>query len=89
MSEKVSALFCWFETGEETGRKFAQAYQTAGMQTKIHGQATQTELIQLGEAAGTSHVLYFLDDKRVLLVSLKDEMGGFTVEITTDDLVLP
>lgn len=33
-----------------------------------------------------THVLYFLDHEKVILVSLTDEMGGFTVEVKLEDL---
>ncbi len=33
-----------------------------------------------------THMLYFKDDKNVVLSSFADEMGGYTLDITTDDL---
>ena len=35
-----------------------------------------------------THVLHFMDDENIRLVSLSDEMGGFTTDITINDLLL-
>ena len=36
-----------------------------------------------------SHLLYFHDAEHITMVSLMDEMGGFTVDILVSDLQLP
>lgn len=36
-----------------------------------------------------SHVLYFVDSETVKVISLADEMGGFTAEIAVSELILP
>lgn len=89
MGQKVKALFAWTKNGENTARLFGEKYKTAGVEVALYGEATKEELIFLGETRSATHVLYFLDHERVLLVSLADEMGGFHVEITVGDLVLP
>ena len=36
-----------------------------------------------------TYLLYFVDDESIRLVSSADEMGGFTVDISINDLILP
>ncbi len=36
-----------------------------------------------------THVLHFVDEESIRLVSIADEMGGFTVDISINDLILP
>ena len=36
-----------------------------------------------------THILYFIDDISMKVISLADEMGGFTVEIPITELILP
>lgn len=43
----------------------------------------------LAEEKGMSHLLYFHDAEHITMVSLMDEMGGFTVDILVSDLQLP
>lgn len=33
-----------------------------------------------------THMLYFTDDVNLILSSLADELGGYSLEITVDDL---
>lgn len=89
MEQKVKALFAWTENGEKTAKQIGDQYGKAGMEIIFHGQAAKEELVLLGEERGMTHVLYFLDQVKVILVSLTDEMGGFTVEVMLEDLLLP
>ncbi|WP_352400027.1 hypothetical protein [Anaerotignum sp.] len=89
MEQKVKALFAWRTAGEKTAKHFGQKYEAAGMEVTLHGEAAREELNLIGKDKEITHILYFLDHERLLLVSLTDEMGGFTVEISVGDLVLP
>ncbi len=89
MEQKVKALFAWTAAGEKTARRIGEKYKAAGMEVFFHGEATKEELTFLAEQGNMTHGLLFLDHERVLLVSLGDEMGGFTVEITVEDFILP
>ena len=89
MEEKIKALFAWSPLGANTARGIGEKYAAAGVAVVLHGEACKEELISLGESKNMTHVLYFLDEERLLLVSLADEMGGFTVEILVEDLILP
>ena len=87
--QKVKALFTWTAAGAEAAMEIAGVYRQAGMQVFLYGEAAEADLIALGEADGMTHVLHFVDAENIRLVSLTDEMGGFTVDIQKKDLVLP
>lgn len=89
MTQKVKALFAWTAKGEESARLIGRRYLEAGLAVTFYGEAEKDELIFLGEEQEMTHVLYFLDHEKLLLISLADEMGGFTVEILVEDLILP
>ena len=36
-----------------------------------------------------THVLYFINSRDMKVISLADEMGGFTVDIAVEELILP
>ena len=36
-----------------------------------------------------SHVLYFIDSVNLKVISIADEMGGYTAEVTIDELIMP
>lgn len=88
MAQRIKAVFTWTEVGEATARMVEGIYAEGGLETVLHGQATEEGLIPLGNDAGATHVLHFLDTEKLLVVSLADEMGGFTVEVLVGDLVL-
>ena len=46
-------------------------------------------MVSLGEINKMTHVLHFVDEESIRLVSIADEMGGFTVDISINDLILP
>lgn len=87
--KKVKALFTWKAAGGQAAMEIAGAYRQAGMQVFLYGEAEENELVALGEADGMTHVLHFTDAENIRMVSLADEMGGFTVDIKRSDLILP
>lgn len=87
--KKVKALFTWKAAGSEAAMEIASAYRQAGMHVFLYGEAEESELVALGEADGMTHVLHFTDAENIKMVSLADEMGGFTVDIKRSDLILP
>lgn len=89
MEGKVKALVGWTAMGEKTAKFIGEKYKTAGAEISFYGQVPKEELISLAEQGHMTHVLYFLDHERLLLVSLADEMGGFTVEVKVNDLIMP
>ena len=89
MTQKVKALFAWTAKGEEAARRIGNRYMAAGLEVTLHGEAPREELISLAEKKEMTHGLYFLDHEKLLLISLTDEMGGFSVEVLVEDLILP
>ncbi|WP_312059114.1 hypothetical protein [Anaerotignum sp.] len=89
MTQRIKALFAWTAQGEASAKIIGGSYLEKGLPITFHGEAERDELIFLGQKKDMTHVLYFLDDERLLLVSLADEMGGFTVEVLVKDLILP
>ncbi len=66
-----------------------EAYRQSGMLAYFYGIADEKDLISLGKDNGMTHVLHFVDGENIKMVSVADEMGGFTVDITVDDLIMP
>lgn len=87
--KQVKALFAWAEPGHDTAVRIAERYRRAGMKIFLYGLAEADGLEELGAAHKMTHVLYFLDGERLTLISLADEMGGFTAEVFVSDLLLP
>lgn len=86
---RVRALFAWAEPGHDTAVRIAGLYRRAGMEIFLHGLAEEAGLMELGASRNMTHILYFLDGERLRLISLADEMGGFTADILVTDLLLP
>ena len=89
MEQKTKALFTWTEAGYATAMRIADAYRRGGIQVFLYGTAEESELVELGEMNKMTHVLYFQDAEHLKLVSIADEMGGFTVDVLVSDLILP
>lgn len=87
--KQVKALFAWAEPGHDAAVRIAGLYRRAGMEIFLYGPAEPEGLAELGAAHSMTHVLYFLDGEQLKLVSLADEMGGFTADILISDLILP
>jgi len=86
--QKTKALFTCTEAGYEMAVVICEAYKTSGMTAYFYGLADEKELVELGEMNGMSHVLHFVDDENIKLVSISDEMGGYTVDVKVSDLLL-
>ncbi|WP_317855435.1 hypothetical protein [Chakrabartyella piscis] len=86
MKQIVKAIFTWEGIGEVTAKSFVSQYEKKGFVVEMYGTAHRDDLIAIGTEQKATHVLHFLDVTNVVLVSLADEFGGFTVEITTNDL---
>ena len=89
MEQKVKAVFAAHPDGQETAARIARAYLAAG-RGGLGGRLDGLEEDQaLAVEKGMSHLLYFHDAEHITMVSLMDEMGGFTVDILVSDLQLP
>ena len=89
MAEQVTkALFTCTEAGYEMAIVICEAYKASGMAAYFYGLADAKDLVELGETNGMTHVMHFMDEENIKLVSISDEMGGFTVDVTVNDLLL-
>lgn len=86
----AKTLFAFSEAGRAAAMDMASKYRKNGMyiENSLLG-ASLEENIAYATKKQMSHVLYFMDDINLKLVSLLDEMGGFTVDVTVDELILP
>ena len=77
------------EAGYDAALSIMELYRRNGMQAFFYGIAEEADLVSLGEINKMTHVLHFVDEESIRLVSIADEMGGFTVDISINDLILP
>ena len=84
---QTKALFTCTEAGYDAALSIMELYRR--MQAFFYGIAEEAELVSLGEINKMTHVLHFVDEESIRLVSIADEMGGFTVDISINDLILP
>ena len=82
---QTKALFTCTEAGYDAALSIMELYRRNGMQAFFYG----IDLVSLGEINKMTHVLHFVDEESIRLVSIADEMGGFTVDISINDLILP
>ncbi|MCD8036782.1 MAG: hypothetical protein LUE88_05275 [Clostridiales bacterium] len=79
-----------FITGDDEGLKTAENF--FDIYNKIFEAAYAKEVLGFENAyrraqiEEMTHMLYFVDETNVILSSFADEMGGYTLEITVDDL---
>lgn len=70
----------------------ANAERFAGIYNKIFDVEYNRNLndfdmaFQYAQKENMSHILFFMDTVNLKLVSLLDDMGGYTAEVTIDDL---
>ena len=86
---QTKALFTCTEAGYDAALSIMELYRKNGMQAFFYGIAEEADLVSLGEINKMTHVLHFVDEESIRLVSIADEMGGFTVDISINDLILP
>ena len=87
--QNVKALFTCTEEGYDAALGIMETYRRNGMHAIFYGRVSEEDLIALGQQNGMTHVLHFLDKENIRMISIADEMGGFTVDITVNDLILP
>ena len=89
MAEQTTkALFTCTEAGYEMAVAITEVYRQSGMTAYFYGIADAADLVSIGETNGMTHVLHFMDEENIRLVSLSDEMGGFTTDVKISDLLL-
>ena len=88
MENRVKAIVMWSADGEKTAREIGEKYKKAMIEVVFYGMGKEEDSMTIGQDTDATHVLYFIDSQKILLVSLTDEMGGFSVEIGVEDLTL-
>ncbi len=83
-------LVAYTEAGKATACQIANEYRKDGMyvENSLLGEDLEENMAYAKEK-NMSHVLYFMDSVQVKVISLADEVGGFTVEVTVDELIRP
>lgn len=86
----AKTLVAYTEIGKTTAFQIANEYRRDGMyvENSLLGEDIEENMSYAKEKEMT-HVLYFVDSENVKVISLADEMGGFTVDIAVDELVRP
>ena len=86
INKNVRVLIASNNEGVAIAREFAGLYSRIFMVVYSEIQMRYETAIKMAEEKNMTHMLYFLDDTNLLLASLADEMGGYTLEATVDDL---
>lgn len=86
MDNVEKTIVAWCENGKKTAYDVGGKYEKLGAKITYHGKALEQELKKIGENYDATHLLYFLNEEDIILISFKDEMGGFTVPIKVQDL---
>lgn len=88
--KKAKTLIAFAVEGARKAIEIANIYRKSGMYVEMSllGENLQKN-IAYAEKKNMTHVLYFIDSENMKVVSLADEMGGFTVDIPISELILP
>lgn len=88
--ETAKTLIACCEKGRAASFQTAETLRISGMyvESSIIGNDIEVNTMYAKER-GMSHLLYFIDDVNLKVISLADEMGGFTVDVTIDELLNP
>ena len=83
-------LVAYTDAGKAAACQIANEYRRDGMyvENSLLGEDMEENMAYAKEK-NMSHVLYFVDAVQVKVISLADEMGGFTVDVTVDELIRP
>lgn len=86
MDEEVYALFSWEGNGEAAARKLADEYSKKNWRIVVEAMDGHAHAITQAQQNGMSHVLFFLDEERILFSPLSKEAQGMTLQILVSDL---
>ncbi len=85
-ANKVKVLITGQKAGEIAAKEFAEIYAEI-FDVEYDGDFPEFDAaFDRASVGGMTHMLYFQDEINLLLVSLADELGGYTAKITVDDL---
>lgn len=88
--KKAKTLVAFTEQGRQKAIEISNIYRRSGMYVEMSllGEDVAKNMAY-AQSKQMSHVLYFVDSETVKVISLADEMGGFTAEIAVSELILP
>ncbi len=88
--QKAKTLIAFTQKGIKKAVEIANIYRESGMyiEMSLLGEDIAKNMAY-AEKKEMTHILYFIDDISMKVISLADEMGGFTVEIPITELILP
>ena len=83
-------MIAFADAGRAKAIEIANIYRRSGMymEMSLLGEDIQKNM-QYAHAKNMTHVLYFINSRDMKVISLADEMGGFTVDIAVEELILP
>ena len=88
--KKAKTLIAFTEKGRQKAIEIALIYRQSGMYIEMSLLGDDiSKNMHYAESKQMSHVLYFIDSENMKVISLADEMGGFTVDIAVSELILP
>ena len=90
--EKVpnGTLVAYTKKGKQTALRVANIYRESGMlvENSLIGDDVD-ENMKYAKSKNMTHILYFIDSVNLKVISIADEMGGYTAEVTIDELIMP
>ena len=88
--KKAKTLVAFMEEGRQKAIEIANIYRRSGMYVEMSLLGDNiAKNMAYAQSKQMSHVLYFMDSENMKVISLADEMGGFTAEIAVSELILP
>ncbi len=86
INETVRVLIAGEGEGAARAGEFAEIYSRIFKVAYDGRQTGYDAAMERAKKENMTHMLYFLDETSLLLCSLCDETGGYTLEATVDDL---
>lgn len=84
-NNSVKVLITSSEDGRNTAREFTEIYREL-FDVTFRDITVFEDALETARKADMTHMLYFRDVRNLTLTSFADEMGGYSLDITVDDL---
>lgn len=84
--EKPTSFFAYDDEAAQTAIEVAAMYRKKGMTVEMSLMGRGLRNMKYAKDKGFSHMLYFTDKGTVKIMSFKDEMGGYSVEVPVSEL---
>ena len=83
---EVRVMIAYKKEGKKSADRFAEIYKKLFKVEYADDIMRFEEALKEAERSDMTHMLYFTDDVNLILSSLADELGGYSLEISVDDL---